>query len=468
MKKVYLSLLVLILSLQASATHLMGGEILIHDLNNGQHLITLLVYRDTIGIPMDVNATFNFSGPNGQSFTRTTQYDSIISGNLLPMYPYGVEIYLFYDTVSFPSPGLWEVYWKDCCRNAAIQNLAGPLGDNMILKTSLLVDTAAPNSTPFFLVPAAIFLPLQTPWQYNPLPFDVDGDSLHWSLDTPLTQVNQYCGGYVDPSSDPSNPFSIDPVTGTISWTANNQGNYVASILVDQFRNGQWVGHIRRDMQFIVVNPGQGLPQWSGLGNHNKDSLGHYAMNLVAGENFKLDLWARHSNRSRYHELHMGAFSEIFLNKSSNASFDVNRSNITRKIHGEFNWKPDISDIRTEPYLISFRISDGFFTDDKTFKLHVNTAVALDEQELLKGMDIYPIPSNDIVNIDLSSESSSVWSLNLYNILGQKVMPSKSWKIDQGMNRMMITTSDLASGIYILQITDSKGNSSSKTFEVRH
>ncbi len=127
MKNIYLSTLLILLSLQASATHLMGGEILIHDLHNGKHVVTLMAYRDTVGIPMALSATFNFSGPNGQSFSTTTDYDSIISGNLLPMYPYGVEIYLFIDTVIIPSPGLWEVSWSNCCRNAAIQNLSAPL-----------------------------------------------------------------------------------------------------------------------------------------------------------------------------------------------------------------------------------------------------------------------------------------------------------------------------------------------------
>ncbi len=468
MKKLYLSLLMTLIGLQASATHLMGGEILLHDLNNGQHVITLLVYRDTIGIPMDLTATFNFSGPNGQSFSTSTQYDSIISGNLLPMYPYGVEIYLFIDTVTLPSPGLWEVYWQDCCRNAAIQNLNNPLGDNMILKTSLLVDSVAPNSTPFFIVPAAIFLPLQTPWQYNPLPFDVDGDSLHWRIDTPLTRVNQYCAGYTDPSSDPSNPFSIDPVTGTISWTANNMGNYVASILVDQYRNGQWVGHIRRDMQFIVVNPGQGFPEWSGLGNFNKDSLGHFSLDLVAGESFTLDLWGNHSDASRITDLEMGAFSEIFLDPSHQAEFKVYRNRLVKKIHGVFSWNPSVMDIRENPYLVTFRISDGFFTDDKTFKLNVNTAVGQSELDTRHSFNVYPSPANDLLVIEITGQESGETALSLYDMTGRKVMPDKSWQIKVGDNKLILETNRLPSGVYILNLVDSRGLSTSRSIMIEH
>jgi hypothetical protein len=467
MKKIYLSAILALLSLHASATHLMGGEILIHDLNNGQHVVTLLVYRDTVGIPMDLTATFNFSGPNGQSFFTTTPYDSIISGNLLPMYPYGVEIYLFIDTVSLPAQGMWEVYWEDCCRNGAIQNLSAPLSERMILKTSLMVDSV-PNSTPFFIVPAAIFLPLQTPWQYNPLPFDPDGDSLHWRLDTPLTRVNQYCAGYSDPSSDPSNPFSIDPITGTISWTANNMGNFVASILVDQFRNGQWVGSIRRDMQFIVVNPGLGFPQWTGLSNFNKDSLGHYTFDLVAGEEFKLNLWAQHSNAQRVDDLDMGAFSEIFLDASKQANFSVYRNRLSKRIQGIFSWKPGIHDIRDEAYLVSFRVSDGYFTDDKTFRLKVNTAVDNEELGTRNDLAIYPNPADDMIFIELQSDASENNRLRLFDITGREVLTARSWTLRRGANRMALSTSQLHTGIYFLQITDESGMSTTRSISVEH
>ena len=165
----------------------MGGEITMMDLGNRQYLVTLIAYRDTVGIPMATTATFEFNGPNSTTFSTTTPYDSIISGNLLPTYPYGTEIYLFMDTVTLPVDGLWTVSWVNCCRNGAIQNLSNPLSESMWLTTSLVTDSASSNSTPYFLVPAAIYLPINTSWQYNPLPFDLDGDSLYWSIDQPLT-----------------------------------------------------------------------------------------------------------------------------------------------------------------------------------------------------------------------------------------------------------------------------------------
>jgi hypothetical protein len=51
--------------------------------------------------------------------------------------------------------------------------------------------------------------------------------------------------------------FSIDAVTGDISWTASFIGNYVTTVLVEEYRNGVKIGEIRRDMQLIV------LPAWN-------------------------------------------------------------------------------------------------------------------------------------------------------------------------------------------------------------
>lgn len=466
MKRILLLLAVLFGGLfQANATHLMGGEITIQDLGNGDHQITLIAYRDTIGIPMTTSAQIEFAGPNNQQFSISVAYDSVISGNLLPMYPYGVEIYLFYDTVTFPTPGIWNVSWKDCCRNAAIQNLSNPLSESMLLQTELLIDTNSLNSTPFFLVPAAIFLPVNTPWQYNPLPFDPDGDSLYWSLDQPLNDIGSFCAGYVAPSSDPNNVFSIDPITGTISWTANVTGNFVASILVDQYRNGQWVGEIRRDMQFIVVTPSSGFPLWANLTNLPQDTTNHYSFDLVAGQGFKLEMLASHTDLQR--PVFMGAYSEIFKIPGSNASFSMAPTGNGNEIKGTLNWMPTPSDIRPEPYLAVFRISDRLFTDDKSVKLNIVTAVGNPEYDAGSSLSVYPNPASDILYLDFSNTSSQQITLEVYNLIGKKVIENTELEAVGGKNLFVINTSDWNPGSYIVSVKDAAGVMHNKVVMVR-
>ena len=320
MKKCILLSLFGLLSLvpKLQATHLMGGDIIVQQLSGLTYLVQLTTYRDTMGIPMQTTATFTFKNSSGTTIlTTTTGYDTIISGNTLPMYPYGVEVYFFRDTVTLPSTGTFSVGWSDCCRNGAIQNLSSPLSESMFLQTDFTVDSI-PNSTPFFLVPAAIFLPVNTPWQYNPLPFDPDGDSLYWSISSPLNGWNTPCAGFTIPPGSSANPITINPITGTNSWTATTTGNFVFTVLVDEYRNGVHFGSIRRDMQFIVVTPnGQG-PQWNV--NIPTDSLGNLHINLVQFSSYQLNVMGYNPSGA---PLNMQAYGEPFFTQPNPAVFTM-------------------------------------------------------------------------------------------------------------------------------------------------
>ncbi len=441
------------LTFVAQATHLMGGDITIQDLGNKEYQVVLVAYRDTVGVQMTPSAIMEYKGPNGQTFTTNTLYHQIISGNLLPMYPYGVEIYVFIDTVTLPTYGQWDVSWINCCRNGAIQNLSTPLNENMLLTTTIVTDSLAPNSSPFFLVPAAIFLPQNTPWQYNPLPFDPDGDSLYWSIDVPLGSNGQPCAGYVDPSSDTSNVFSIDPITGTISWTADMLGNFVASVLVDQYRNGIWVGEIRRDMQFIVVNPNLGFPLWNNLNILPRDANNNFALDVPAGIPFSIELITSHSSSNK--TVYMGAFSEVFEIPQSNASFTETRTNVNTK--GVFSWEPRITDVRKKPYSVVFRVSDGFFTDDKSVLLNVNSSIGLEEKDLGTGLKMYPNPASKRAFIEINDVPEQRISVEVYAINGQKIEEQKDIQTAKGLNVFALNTDLWKPGMYVIHVSGTKG-----------
>ena len=79
----------------------------------------------------------------------------------------------------------------------------------MNLHTTFKNDPVDYDSSPYFLV-KPIYISVNTPWQYNPLPIDPDNDSLSWYIGTPNESLGSPIGGYSNPPSDPSNPFSID------------------------------------------------------------------------------------------------------------------------------------------------------------------------------------------------------------------------------------------------------------------
>lgn len=452
--KYFYALLLSFLFFSSNATHLMGGDITIIELPNGEHLVNLIAYRDTVGINMATAATFEFTGPNGYTFSVTTPYDSVISGTVLPMYPYGVEVYFFSDTVSFPMPGEWHVSWQNCCRNGAIQNLSVPLSEMMYLSTNIVIDSISSNSSPFFLVPAAIYLPLNTPWQYNPLPFDLDGDSLIWSLDFPLNDSATQCVGYTTPPSAPNNPLTLDSATGTISWAANTVGHFVISVLVEQYRNGVWLGEIRRDMQLIVVPASHGYPYWTAFnGQAPSDTI---VIDVPANSPMSFDIVASHSDSSQ--ALYMDAFSPLLLNGASNASFSTSPTGNHNDIMGNFSFTPDASHAGKE-YLVVVRCSDKYFTNDQAVTIRVSSGIGLNDLgpgDKFGNWQLYPNPAEQHFYLSFQAKERESLNIEVLDLEG-RVLSSRAAEVQLGTNVLRMDDLSLQNGVYILRVNSESG-----------
>ena len=62
-------------------------------------------------------------------------------------------------------------------------------------------------------------------------------------------------------------------------------------------------------------------------------------------------------------------------------------------------------------------------------------------------LKIYPNPFQDVIHIKSKEEIAKI---ELYNLIGQKIISMN--------NRNSISTNQLQSGVYLIHITDSKGN----------
>lgn len=201
-------------------------------------------------------------------------------------------------------------------------------------------------------------------------------------------------------------------------------------------------------MQFIVVNPTQGVPLWTNLGNLPVDVNGNFSFNLVAGQSFNLQMIAGHTDSTR--NLFLAAYSEVFKLPNSNAAFVQTKSSQAK---GTFSWQPTMADIRPEPYKVVFRVSDRFFTDDKSVMLNVTTAIGNAEFTVEEKMSLYPNPASDQVFINLNSEVSQDFTLNVIAINGQSVISEKLLKAKEGTNIFGLSTSSWSSGVYLIHIS---------------
>lgn len=450
MKRLLISLSLVLLMIPAMrATHLMGGEITARQIGALSYEITLTTYRDTVGIPMQSQAVFRLRDSIGISlFTSSTGQDTVLSGGLLQGIPYGVEIYKFIDTIQLPNQGRYTIEWQNCCRNGAIINMGNPLSESMHFETTLTAKGA--NSTPTFLVPPITFLPKGQPWQYNALPVDRDGDSLVWSIDTPLTDIGQYVSGYQTPLADTSNPFTINAQSGTITWTADTTGNFVVSLLVEEYRQGQKIGEIRRDMQMVVIDNGNHLPSIANWNQFNQSSQGYSYVTVPARSTFRKII--KVEDPDQYDQVHLQGYGEAFNLPQNPATLtilpDTSGSN---RLQAELKWQPSSAQIRTEPYRIVLRSHDHQFAQDHALLIYVNTQVDLDQlPQLGNRVQLYPHPVQKELQLEVKFPQQGVLQGAIYNTMGRKV---DEWKAELQAGKQKLSRSvNLAQGSYILRL----------------
>ncbi len=465
MKKLLTFLLVAVMAVSTYATHLMGGQIVATNIGGYDYQIEFTAYRDTIGIPMQLVADFNVfeqdtSGAWNLLFTSTVNYDTT-SGGLMPsvVSVYGVEVYTFIDTITMPGDGYYAISWDNCCRNGAIINMSNPLSESMKLSTFLTVDSLNPNSSASYTTPPVAYLPAHTLWQYNPLPFDPDGDSLAWYLDVPLDDNGTVTGyEFLSDSaySDSAAVFALDSVTGALTWSAKMVGNFVASFIVEEFRNGVSIGSMRRDMQFIVIpDTSNAMPQISNMQSVPTSSGGYPYVVLSPNQNYQLHLLA--SDADVNDVVNMTGFGEPFDLTTAAATMNVVPTGNGNEIEGTFSWTPDVSAVRTAPYLAVFRVSDQMFYFDETIQFEVSSTTSIDDNNRLTIQNIYPNPVNNIMYVPLSLDKGAAITMDIYNILGVKVYQSGEMNFTAG-EHLILKNIDLNSGQYLVSIKDNNGN----------
>ena len=476
MKKILTLFLGIVIAVSSYASHLMGGQIsaayLSSDTTGSHYIIDLEVYRDMVGIPMNLSQTVEvysldttvFPPTFSLVFSHTIAFDTS-SGSAMSSLSsvYGVEIYNFRDTITFPANGNYMIKWDDCCRNAAIINMASPSSENMDFLTFVSVDSNTPNSTPTFLTPPVTYLPVDSIWQYNPLPFDADGDSLVWNISVPLgagTPIPVDVLGYGSLSdtllySNPNGIFSIDAITGQISWNPKMIGNFAASFVIQEYRNGVLIGGMSRDMQFIVVSDTlNSMPQISNMQVIPTNNLGYPYIKIAPGQNYQINLLA--SDADLYDVVSMSAFGESFNLTTSASTFGYTSTSNGNEIEGIFSWTPDMSQVRTNPYLVVLRTSDGFFYYDETIQIEItNNTTDIEELSDFRVQDIYPNPANTNFTLPISLAKGKDIILSIYNVLGVKVS-SDQLNLSSG-NHMLVKYFDFKNGQYFVNITDSNG-----------
>ncbi|MFM1875141.1 MAG: hypothetical protein RL266_878, partial [Bacteroidota bacterium] len=269
---------------QSKATHIVGGELVYTHLGGSQYAITLVVYRDCLGgqaafdNPANVGI-FNSNGALVQNLnfaldSVVTLQSTINSSCVVAPNNVCTEAGYYTEIVTLPPiPGGYTIAYQRCCRNAVVQNITDPGDVGATYVATIPGSESQPaNSSPYWTQLPPLYVCVNLPFQFNHSAFDLDGDSLVYSLCTPYEGATAGAPQPDPPAAPPYTPITWEPpysltdmmggpvpltinsVSGQINATADAVGTYVIGLCVREYRNGILLGETRRGIQVNVVN----------------------------------------------------------------------------------------------------------------------------------------------------------------------------------------------------------------------
>ncbi|MEZ4936003.1 MAG: PKD domain-containing protein [Crocinitomicaceae bacterium] len=264
-------LVLLTITTNLHASHASGAQLTYECLGGNQYLIRLKFYRDCSGVSVTASPTVNYDGCGGSGSISLTQVNltevtplcptasSVCDGGSVT----GYEEYTFEATVTLPANCTnWHFTFCENARNGIIDVINSPDLQDLCVEAYLNNLDAPCNSSPDFTNAPVSFLCANTPYCMNPGALDPDGDSLVYTMITPLNNASGGTVTYIAPYG-PNNPlpttaggpFTLNTQTGDICFTASGPIVSVMAVRVDQYNSsGVWVGSVIRDIQVNVSN----------------------------------------------------------------------------------------------------------------------------------------------------------------------------------------------------------------------
>lgn len=275
------------------AFHIVGGEIEFIYLSDGLYRINLIMYMDEV---QEGNTNANgYTPPDGAVrvyFFSNTDH-RIVADFVLPFVEQEEVFYtniecaieeletsrIFYsldvalDPADFDEPAGYYIQWERCCRNLNTKNIINPdaTGMNYVLEIPPLMKNGMvfQNSSPILFKPLSDYACINQLYYIEFTGVDPDGDSLVYSLAAPLNSSSSsalptpqpkphfnvaFASGYSESNMIPGSPPLRISNKGLLTVNPSETGLFVFSIKIEEYRDGEKIGEVRRDFQMLVVD----------------------------------------------------------------------------------------------------------------------------------------------------------------------------------------------------------------------
>ena len=385
-----LGLLMLLFRGNSFASHIMGADISYRYVSPFKYHITVKMYRDCSGIPLN-NPDIRMKCLNGNNelviqYTRTSISDisEHCTKNASPCYPqnttagFGVEEHVYEADIDFATApfnsyrinGCCEVKIsvEQCCRNGAITTISpGNFYTEAMLNVCEM--ETYKNSSPVFLSPPIESLCVNEIFSYSPGIVETDGeDSISFELVAPLN-ANNVNENYFSPFT-PQKPLTVfnspqgfvfDKSNGNMTILPTNSSQVgVIVVQVSEWRKDssglmRKIGFVRREMEIIIKNCGNAnnAPYMTGLDKFS----------VCEGEKLCFSINSKDDMFLPNQSVADTVFLEV-VNQIDNSTF-VLKDSAAREKEAEFCWRTSIGDGRAQPYTFTVIARDNNCSDPR-------------------------------------------------------------------------------------------------------
>jgi gliding motility-associated-like protein len=336
LRRISVFFLFLMICIQTWGTHQRAAEITYRHISGYTYEFTLVSYTYTPSPADRPSLEVNWGDGSSSILPRSIK-------QALPGKP-DITRNVYVGTHTYQTPGIYDVTMEDPNRNAGVINIPYSVNVPMFISTTIIVNPLiGPNSSPILTFPPIDEGCVGVPFYHNPGAYDPDGDSLAYELIGCRGEDGLNILGYAYPSA--TNSFSIDPVTGTLTWDSPIlQGEYNVAILIKEYRNGVLLSAITRDMQINILACNNLPPIISVI-----DQLC-----VNAGDFISFNATASDPNQD---QLTLSANGGPFDAVSSPAIFPTISG--PSPLTGTFSWQTNCTHVRKNPWPVYFRVQDN-------------------------------------------------------------------------------------------------------------
>lgn len=358
------------------ATHNRAGEITYRWISGNKYEITVTTYTRTSSEQAD-RCTIEINYGDGSSvdtIERTNGLDcdnpssTAYCPNNCPDCAHCGEVFTSNPDVKkniyitehiYSGPGIYIISVDDPNRNSDVVNIPNSVNTSFYLESELIISPfVGINNSPILDFPPIDVACANVLFEHNPGAHDPDGDSLVFSLVANRGGGGSQIPNYSFPNNVPgcaSSSLTINPSSGLLSWnspvccpmgsTTPLHEEFNIAILIVEYRGGQKIGSVIRDMQIDVECDCPNDPPFIVAADQMCVFAGDTIDTLVVATDPNADV------------VTLTASGEPLSMSNSPATF-FQPAMGDSLVSSVFHWNTNCGHVRNNPYIMSFRAED--------------------------------------------------------------------------------------------------------------